>query len=160
MVLNCSAQEKSGLEPQALSCGSKSCWASSTGLGERVLQWCLRRRNGISLPSPARAQSAVCLCVCVLQDPEKIHLSSVSGANRWTSCPYFVFTKSWMHLFLLLLNTYFVLGGVCEEKGLYYFPFLSFRRWRCLAPEGRGGGISVLWQGGVFGKLNIWLILG
>lgn len=30
-----------------------------------------------------------------------------------------------MHLFILLLNTYFVLGGVSEEKGALLF-FMSF----------------------------------
>lgn len=78
------------------------------------LQLSFWSRNGIFLSSPAWAKSGV----CVLQDPENIHLESVSGPLGRTTFPYFVFIGSWMCLFILLWKAYFVPGRVCEEKEL------------------------------------------
>lgn len=109
MVLNCSARGKSGFEPQALSCGSKSPRSGGTGLGElgapvKLLE---SKWNFLFLPLHG---PRVGLCVCALQDPENTRLRSISGAIGPASFPYFVFIESW--------NACFIPGKVSEEKEL------------------------------------------
>lgn len=52
-------------------------------------------------------------------------LVSALGAIQRPSFPYFVFPRSWMYLFTLLVNTHFVPGGNGAFFFIFFFLFVS-----------------------------------
>lgn len=121
VILNCLAQEDEASHTRSLAAGVNVAGQAAQARESRTAVPPQEEKWDVSSLSCMGLEWHVLLPVHSPGSRED-RLVSVPGAIQWPSFPYFVFPRSWMYLFTLLVNTHFVPGG----NGAFFFIFFLF----------------------------------